>query len=227
MVRWRGLVPPRGEINDIFSTEDWATTLVAAAGEPEIKNKLVAGYDAAGKNFRVHLDGYDQRDLPAGKGPDQRREFFYWTDDGNLVGLRYDQWKAVSLEQRAHGLDVWSWLLMQLGLPNLFNLRSDPFERAQYESGDCVRWFIEHAFVVVPAQAIVAQHLARFQQFPHPAARLVHGRASCGEAQKSTVEQLAGERSRSMDCGVLTRRQDLGDLPKVHSPNWPLRPTFR
>ncbi len=63
MVRWPGLVPPRTEINDIFSAEDWATTLVAAAGEPDVKNKLLQGYDAAGKNFKVHLDGYDQRDL--------------------------------------------------------------------------------------------------------------------------------------------------------------------
>jgi len=166
MVRWPGLVAPRSEINDIFSAEDWATTLVAAAGEPEIKNKLLQGYDAAGKTFRVHLDGYDQRDLLAAKGLDRRREFFYWTDDGNLAGLRYDQWKAVFLEQRAHGLDVWSEPLIQLRLPKLFNLRSDPFERAQYESGDYVRSFIEHAFVIVPAQAIVGQHLATFQQFP-------------------------------------------------------------
>ena len=108
MVRWPGLVPPRTEINDVFSAEDWATTLVAAAGEPDVKNKLLQGYDAAGKNFKVHLDGYDQRDLLAGKGPDKRREFFYWTDDGNLAGLRYDQWKAVFLEQKAHGFDVWA-----------------------------------------------------------------------------------------------------------------------
>jgi hypothetical protein len=90
-VRWPGLVPPRSEINEIFSAEDWATTPVAAAGEPNIKDKLLVGYDAAGKNFRVHLDGYDQRDLLSGKGPDKRREFFYWTDDGNLAGLRYDR----------------------------------------------------------------------------------------------------------------------------------------
>ena len=104
MVRWPGLVPPHTEINEIFSAEDWATTLVAAAGEPDIKDKLLQGYDAAGKNFRVHLDGYDQRDLLSRKGPDKRREFFYWTDDGNLAGLRYEQWKAVFMEQRAHGL---------------------------------------------------------------------------------------------------------------------------
>ena len=84
MVRWPGLVPPRTEINDVFSAEDWAPTLVAAAGEPDVKNKLLSGYDAAGKNFKVHLDGYDQRDLLSRKGPNKRREFFYWTDDGNL-----------------------------------------------------------------------------------------------------------------------------------------------
>ncbi|MGB7825702.1 MAG: sulfatase-like hydrolase/transferase, partial [Pseudolabrys sp.] len=166
MVRWPGLVPPRTEINDIFSAEDWATTLVAAAGEPDIKNKLLQGYDAAGKKFQVHLDGYDQRDLLARKGPDQRREFFYWTDDGNLAGLRYEQWKAVFMEQKAHGLDVWAQPLVPLRLPYLFNLRSDPFERSQYEAGDYVRWFVEHAFVLVPAQALVAQHLMSFQQFP-------------------------------------------------------------
>jgi arylsulfatase A-like enzyme len=166
MVRWPGLVPPRVEINDIFSAEDWATTLAAAAGEPDIKTKLLQGYDAAGKSFRVHLDGYDQRDLLARKGPNQRREFFYWTDDGNLAGLRYEQWKAVFLEQKAHGFDVWAQPMVQLRLPMLFNLRSDPFERAQHEAGDYVRWFVEHAFVLVPAQSLVAQHLVSFQQFP-------------------------------------------------------------
>ncbi len=98
MVRWPGLVQPRTEINDIFSAEDWVPTLVAAAGEPDIKDKLLQGYDAGGKTFKVHLDGYDQRDLLAGKGPDKRREFFYWTDDGNFAGLRYDQYKV-----RVHG----------------------------------------------------------------------------------------------------------------------------
>jgi arylsulfatase len=159
-------VPPRSEINDIFSAEDWAATLVAAAGEPDIKNKLLQAYDAAGKTFRVHLDGYDQRDLLARRGPNQRREFFYWTDDGNLAGLRYEQWKAVFMEQKAHGLSVWQEPLVQLRLPRLYNLRSDPFERAQHESGDYVRWFIDRAFVLVPAQALVARHIASFQQFP-------------------------------------------------------------
>ena len=123
-------------------------------------------YDAGGKSFKVHLDGYDQRDLLAGKGPDKRREFFYWTDDGNFAGLRYDQYKAVFMEQHAHGLEVWMQPLVPLRAPKLFNLRSDPFERAEQEAGDYDKWFIEHLFVLVPAQAIVAQHLATFQEFP-------------------------------------------------------------
>ena len=128
----------------------------------------------------------------AGKGPDKRREFFYWTDDGNLAGLRYEQWKAVFMEQKAHGFGVWQQPMVQLRLPMLFNLRSDPFERAQHEAGDYVRWFIEHAFVLVPAQAIVGQHLASFQQFPprqRPGSFL--GRAGDGEAADSAGEQLA------------------------------------
>jgi arylsulfatase len=166
LIRWPGLVPPRSEINDIVSAEDWAATLVAAAGEPQIKEKLLTGYDAAGKTFKVHLDGYDQREHLARRGVDPRKEFFYWTDDGNLAGLRYEQWKAAFMEQRAEGLRVWSEPLVQLRVPALFNLRSDPFERAQHESGDYVRWFVDHAFVLVPAQALVAQHIQSFQQFP-------------------------------------------------------------
>jgi arylsulfatase A-like enzyme len=118
-----GLVAPHTEINGIFSAEDWVQTLTAAAGEPDIKNKLLKGYDAAGKTFKVHLDGYDQRDMLAGKGPDPRREFFYWTDDGNFAGLRYDQYKAVFMEQPAHGLEVWIKPLIPLRAPKLFNLR--------------------------------------------------------------------------------------------------------
>ncbi|MFO1150701.1 MAG: arylsulfatase [Alsobacter sp.] len=166
LIRWPGVVPPRSEINEIFSAEDWASTLVAAAGEPAVKEKLLQGYEAAGTTYKVHLDGYDQRDLLAAKGPSKRREFFYWTDDGDLAGLRYDQWKAVFMKQEAHGLEVWSRPMLTLRLPLLFNLRSDPFERAEMESGDYVRWFIEHAFLLVPAQAIVGGMIASFQQFP-------------------------------------------------------------
>ena len=166
LVRWPGLVAPRTEINSIFSAEDWVQTLTAAAGEPDIKDKLLKGYDAAGKTFKVHLDGYDQHDMLAGKGPDPRREFFYWTDDGNFAGLRYDQYKAVFMEQPAHGLEVWIQPFVPLRAPKLFNLRSDPFERAEHEAGDYVKWFVEHIFVLVPAQSIVGKFLVTFQEFP-------------------------------------------------------------
>jgi arylsulfatase A-like enzyme len=96
MVRWPGVTKPHTEINGIFSSEDWVPTLVAAAGEPDVTQKLLDGYDAAGKTFKVHLDGFDQHELLTG-GPTKRHSFFYWTDDGDLAGLRYDQWKVVFL----------------------------------------------------------------------------------------------------------------------------------
>ena len=131
VMRWPGVIKPGTEINHITSHEDFVPTLVAAAGEPDVKEKLLTGYEAAGKTFKVHLDGYDQRDLLAGTGPGKRKEYFYWTDDGNLAGLRYDRWKIVFLEQRAEGLDVWQDPLIPLRFPKLIDLRADPFERAQ------------------------------------------------------------------------------------------------
>ena len=131
VVRWPGHVEPRSEFNQIFSHEDWLPTLLAAAGEPDIKAKLLEGYDAGDATFRVHLDGYDQSAALADpEAEDPRLSFFYWTDDGDLAGLRYDQYKAVFMEQQAHGLEVWVQPLVPLRAPKIFNLRSDPFERA-------------------------------------------------------------------------------------------------
>jgi arylsulfatase len=166
MIRWPGVIKPGTEINDIMSHEDWVPTLVSAAGEPNVKEKLLTGYQAAGKTFKVHLDGYDQRDLLAGTGPTKRKEFFYWTDDGNLAALRYDRWKVLFLEQRAKGLDVWQDPLVPLRLPKLTDLRADPFERAEIEAGEYDKWRVEHAFVLVPAQDLVAQHLKSYAEFP-------------------------------------------------------------
>jgi arylsulfatase len=166
LLRWPGVVKPGTEINDIVSHEDWLPTFLAAAGEPAIKAKLMKGYQVGDTTFKVHLDGYDQTDLFASRGPGKRKEFFYWTDDGELAALRYDQWKIVFLEQRAHGLKVWQDPLTPLRAPKLFTLRGDPFERGEYESGSYDRWYIDHVFVMVPAQAFVAQHLATYQEFP-------------------------------------------------------------
>jgi arylsulfatase A-like enzyme len=165
-MRWPGVIKPGTEINHITSHEDWVPTLVAAAGEPNVKDKLLAGYQAAGKTFKVHLDGYDQRDVLAGTGPGKRQEYFYWTDDGNLAGLRYDRWKLVFMEQREEGLAVWENPLIPLRFPKLFDLRADPFEKAQTDAGEYAKWRVERAFALVPAQAYVAQHLKTYTEYP-------------------------------------------------------------
>jgi arylsulfatase len=166
MMRWPGVIKPGTEINDIVSHEDWVPTLVAAAGDPNVTAKLLTGYQAAGKTFKVHLDGYDQRDLLAGTGPGKRKEFFYWTDDGNLAAVRYDRWKLLFMEQRAKGFDVWQDPFVTLRVPKIFDLRADPFEVAQTDAGEYVKWRAERTFLLVPAQAFVGDHLKTYVEYP-------------------------------------------------------------
>jgi arylsulfatase len=166
LLRWPGVIKPGTEVNDILSHEDWVQTFMAAAGEPDIKEQLLKGYKVGDKTFKVHLDGYDQRDALSARGPGPRKEFFYWTDDGQLCGLRYAQWKLVFMEQRAQGLKVWQNPLTPLRAPKLFTVRADPFERADHESGAYERWYVDRIFLMVPAQAFVAQHLATYKEYP-------------------------------------------------------------
>ncbi len=167
VISWPGVLEPGSVHNDIFSHEDMMPTLLAAVGEADVKEKLLEGHSAIGRDYKVHLDGYNL--LPYFKGEveeNPRKEFFYWTDDGDLANVRYDRWKLVFLEQRSHGLDVWQDPLFQLRFPKLFDLRTDPFERADHEAGDYPRWRVDHAFVMVPAQAIVGAHLQTFVEYP-------------------------------------------------------------
>ena len=164
-IRWPGVIKPGTVNNDVFSHEDMLPTLLAAAGVPDVKEQLLKGMKVGDKTFKVHLDGYNITDTLAGKAPDPRHEFFYWNDDGSLVALRYDNWKVTFAEQRAEGFDVWQEPFVQLRLPKLFNLRTDPFERADHTIG-YPQWRIDHVFVMVPAQAYVAQFLATFKEFP-------------------------------------------------------------
>jgi arylsulfatase len=152
--------------NDIFAHEDMLPTLIAAAGVPDVKGQLLKGMKVGAKTFKVHLDGYDIRDALAGRSPSPRKEFFYFNDDGSLVGLRYNQWKIVFAEQRSHGADVWRDPFVPLRAPKIFNLRSDPFEVADHEAMDYNRWWMEHIFLLVPAQQYVAQFLGTFKEFP-------------------------------------------------------------
>jgi arylsulfatase len=166
LVRWPGLIKPGTEINAIFAQEDWLPTFLAAAGAPNVKDELLKGYQAGGMTYKVHLDGYDQRDLLSGKGDGARKEFLYWTDDGDLCGLRYNQWKLAFMEQRAHGFDVWQDPMVPLRVPKLFNLRTDPFERADHEAPDYIHWRIDRVYLLVPAQAFVGQWLSSFKEYP-------------------------------------------------------------
>ena len=163
-IRWPGASSELG-VQDIFAHEDMLPTLVAAAGEPDAKEKLKKGMKVGNKTFKVHLDGYNITDALAGNTPSPRKEFFYFNDDGSLVALRYNQWKLVFAEQRAHGLDVWQEPFVTLRFPKLFNIRSDPFETG--DSGmEYRRWRAEHMFLLVPGQQYVGQFLATFKEFP-------------------------------------------------------------
>jgi arylsulfatase len=167
VVRWPGVIKPGTEINEIISHEDWLPTLLAAAGQPRVKESLLTGLAAGGATYKVHLDGYNL--MPYFKGETKewpRHDFVYWTDDGAPAALRFDQWKMVFLEQRAEGLNVWQDPLVDLRLPKLFTLRGDPFERADRDGMDYGRWRLERAFLVGPAAAYVGQWLQSFKDFP-------------------------------------------------------------
>jgi arylsulfatase len=167
LIRWPGVLEPGTVSNDIFSHTDVLPTLLAAAGEPSIVEKLKAGHRAGKKSFRVHIDGYNL--LPYWKGEakeNPRRGFLYWSDDGDLMALRVENWKLHFMEQRAEGIDVWREPFVHLRLPTLFNLRSDPFERADRDSMYYGPWLADHGFVFVPAQMVVGEFLKTFEEFP-------------------------------------------------------------
>jgi len=167
LVRWPGKIKANSVSNEILSHQDWVPTLMAAAGDRNIKKKLLKGHSAAGKKFKVHLDGFNFLPYLTGtakEGP--RKEFFYFTDDGNYSAMRMGDWKLVFSEQRAHGFQVWRDPLIPLRLPKLFNLRRDPFERADREAMDYDRWATERLYMLYAAQAGTAKFLQSFKQFP-------------------------------------------------------------
>ncbi len=168
MIRWPGHIKPGMVSNDIVSHLDWAPTLLAAAGVPDIKERLLKGYQTDNKTYKVHLDGYNQLPYLTGEAKKgAREEFFYFSDDGDLTGLRYDNWKFVFMEQRATGtFKVWSEPYTALRIPKLFNLRTDPYERADITSNTYYDWFLDHAFMMVPAQSYVGKFLSTFKEYP-------------------------------------------------------------
>ena len=166
VIRWPGIIKPGTVINEIGSHEDIMETLLAAAGNPNVKEELLTGKKVGNKTFKVHLDGYNL--LPALKGESDwpRKEFMYWTDDGNLAAMRYGDWKFTFMKQQAIGWSVWQEPFVELRIPVLTNLRMDPFERAEIEGMGYPQWCMEHLFVVGPAAAGVGLWLQSFKEFP-------------------------------------------------------------
>jgi arylsulfatase A-like enzyme len=168
LLRWPGHVPAGVVSNEVVQHNDWLPTFLAAAGEPDITEKLKKGYAAAGKTFRVHLDGYNILPYLTGQAAKSERPgFIYFNDDGDLVGLRFDNWKVVFMEQRVPGtMRIWAEPFVALRVPKLFNLRTDPFERADITSNTYYDWFMNHPYLVLASQSVIADFMATFKEFP-------------------------------------------------------------
>jgi arylsulfatase len=166
-VRWPGRFPAGETLNGIVAHEDWLPTFAAAAGAPDIKEKLLKGVELNGRSYKNYLDGYNQLEYLTGKVKESpRREFIYVNDDGQIVAMRYNDWKAVFLENRGVAFGVWREPFVELRVPLLFHLRRDPFERAQHNSNTYNDWFLDRVFVLVPLQGLAAKFLQTMQEYP-------------------------------------------------------------
>jgi len=161
LIRWPGVVKPGTVINDIYSHQDWLPTLLAAAGEPDIGDKLKQGYRAGDKTFKVHLDGYDQTASLSGTGPGLRETIFYFDDNANLNAMRWNDWKI----HFAFQMEGWAGPREPLNFPRLINLRSDPYETS-IDSSMYSRFFADQLWLFVPVQQEVGKWLMTYRQFP-------------------------------------------------------------
>jgi arylsulfatase len=167
MIRWPGVIKPGTVINEIGAHEDMLLTFVNAAGGSNVAENLKKGASIGGRSYKVHLDGYDLGPALRGQAAWPRKEFIYWTDDGSVAALRYQDFKVTFLEQESEGLRVWQDPFKELRAPLLTNLRMDPFERAEHENAmGYQRWYMEHMWAIAPAGAYVANWLQSFKEFP-------------------------------------------------------------
>ena len=163
-----GRIKSESVANDIFGSHDWFPTLLAAAGDPEVTNRLLRGWKIGDRTYRVHLDGYNQLAFLTGQqDKSARRAFIYFDDDGRLVAIRYDSWKLVFYEQKTPGtLDIWGEPFTARRLPLFFNLRMDPYERAQITSNSYYAWTLHKPYLLYGAQAIAAEFVATLKEYP-------------------------------------------------------------
>jgi arylsulfatase A-like enzyme len=166
-VRWPGKIKAGSVVNGLVCHQDWLPTILAAAGEPDITTKLLNGHQAGDKNFKVHIDGYNMIPYLTGEVKESpRRFFFYFSDDGDVIAIRMDDWKMVLAEQRATRMMCWAEPFVKLRVPKMFNLRRDPFERADDNSNTYWDWIFDHLFLIYGMQALVSQQIANFVKYP-------------------------------------------------------------
>jgi arylsulfatase len=168
LVRWPGKIEAGSICNEIVQHHDWMPTFLAVAGAPEVIEKLKKGYKAIGRTYKNHIDGYNFLPYLTGeaeKGP--RNAFFYFSDDGDVLGLRFDNWKIVFMEQRLQGtMGVWAEPFVRLRLPKIFNLRTDPYEFADVTSNTYWDYVVHNAYFIFAAQAVMAKFVDSFEEFP-------------------------------------------------------------
>jgi len=166
-IRWPGHFPADKTLNGIVAHEDWLPTFAAIAGAPDVKEELLDGTTINGRKYRNHIDGYNQVDYLTGKTDESpRHEFWYVNDDGQIVAARYDDWKVVFLENRGQAFGVWREPFTELRVPLLFNLRRDPFEKAQHNANTYDDWFLDRPFVIVPIQGLASKFLLSMKEYP-------------------------------------------------------------
>jgi arylsulfatase A-like enzyme len=166
-VRWPKGFKPGTVLNGIVSHQDWLPTLLAAAGEPDIAGKLREGHKAGDKTFKVHIEGMNMLPYFTGEAKESPRNFFFYiSDDGDILAIRMKDWKVVLMEQSAHQLMCWFEPFVKLRAPKIFNLRRDPFERADENSNTYWDWVLSHVYIVYAMQGLVAKQIADFEKFP-------------------------------------------------------------
>ncbi len=213
LIRWPGKIPAGAISNEIVQHHDWLPTFLAMAGEPNIIEKCKKGHKAGDKNFKVHIDGFNLMPYLTGKEKKSPREgFIYFSDDGDLVALRCGNWKAVFMEQRCKGtLEVWAEPFTALRIPKLYNLRTDPFERADITSNTYWDWYVSKAYMILAAQGLVSHFLATFKDFPPRQKAASFTIDQVMEKMESIAEQPGSLRHRRKIRGAL-----LTAAPRIH-----------
>jgi arylsulfatase len=190
-LRWPGKFPAGVTLNGIAAHEDWLPTFAAIAGDTDVKERLLKGTTINGRNYRAHLDGYNQLDHLTGKSKvSPRNEFVYVNDDGQVVAMRYQDWKSVFLENRGQAFGVWREPFVELRVPLLFNLRRDPFERAQHNANVYDDWLLERVFILAPLNAIAGNFLLSMKDYPPSA---TPGSFNLANIQKKIEAGMAGK----------------------------------